>query len=64
MAELEQLPPQLDAEIARAEEEVGQGLRTPENARTVVAWNRARLEDIPDELAPAREELSAVTRAS
>jgi hypothetical protein len=63
VVELERLPQELEAEIARAEEEVGQGMRTPENARTVVAWNRARLEDIPDELAAARAQLDALTRA-
>ncbi len=64
LADLEREPQQLEAEIARAEEEVLQGTRSPLSAHTVAAWNRARLDEIPGELAAAREQLSAVTRAS
>jgi len=62
-AELEAAVVELETGIVRAEEEVRTGMRTPESARTAIAWNQARLEDIPDELADAREELRAATTA-
>lgn len=64
VVELEQLPRDLEAESARARDEVLRGVRSPETVAAMRARHDALLDELPAELEAAREQLDALTTVS
>lgn len=64
VVELEQLPRDLEAESARARDEVLRGVRSAESVAAMTVRHDALLDELPADLEAAREQLDALTTGS